>query len=343
MLRPVRNSQLGLRLIALKVTIDTDAATSSVTSGTDDISSITYNAAGDVTLALKNPFSRVPLGIAAAGETDNKAHVIKGSGTTLNSIQIQHTSATGTKTDGDVYAIIAGFDSNFTDNLRSRQFDVKTTQTRARLMAFHIDGTGTASLVGGSFDATLTDNNTGDYSLTFAKPYNRAPVVVPICLTAALTAAVSASTITGCRILTTDSSGAPTDADIYCLVFGWDSTSISGGLHRPIMSTQRQARLLPMQVNVAGGTPTIGIGSELATIVDNGPGDYTLTYTDKFLRTANFAMPIATNNVGVGAYAVAKSNLVTALNVTVFNTSGVAVDNSGVDILVLGFDSPNET
>ena len=43
-------------------------------------------------------------------------------------------------------------------------------QSKAELITFHVDGTGTAALTEGKFLGTLTDNGTGDYTITFLNP-----------------------------------------------------------------------------------------------------------------------------------------------------------------------------
>lgn len=47
--------------------------------------------------------------------------------------------------------------------------EVKTSQRLPRMLAIKVDGVAPAILVG-KFDATLTDNGIGDYTLTLAKP-----------------------------------------------------------------------------------------------------------------------------------------------------------------------------
>lgn len=51
--------------------------------------------------------------------------------------------------------------------------EVKSTQRLVRELCFKVTGTGTAAINQGSPDATLVDNGTGDYTLTFAKAGKR--------------------------------------------------------------------------------------------------------------------------------------------------------------------------
>jgi hypothetical protein len=91
-----------------------------------------------------------------------------------------------------------------------------------RLMAIHLDGTGTAALSQGSTQATLTDNGTGDYTLTFAQPLGRAPIVVASPLTADVIVQISAASASACTIKSFDATDGTTakDADLHILIMG---------------------------------------------------------------------------------------------------------------------------
>lgn len=104
---------------------------------------------------------------------------------------------------------------------------VESNQRKMRILALKVDGTGTAALSGpSSLEATLTDNGTGDYTITFNKAFAQAPVVVATPLTddiqislksAATTTAVSfeARSIGACP--------AATDADFEVMILGSDA------------------------------------------------------------------------------------------------------------------------
>jgi hypothetical protein len=51
-------------------------------------------------------------------------------------------------------------------------------QSKAELITFHVDGTGTAAITEGKYHGTLTDNNTGDYTITLVNPSLREIMVV---------------------------------------------------------------------------------------------------------------------------------------------------------------------
>ncbi len=103
--------------------------------------------------------------------------------------------------------------------------ELKGTQRLPRALFFRVDGTGTASLLEGSNDATLTDNGVGDYTLTWARPFLRVPVVVATPVTTAIHCEIAVVSVTAVQIKTfavADGTTA-TDADFHLMVQGWDT------------------------------------------------------------------------------------------------------------------------
>lgn len=103
--------------------------------------------------------------------------------------------------------------------------EIKGTQRLPRALALRVEGTGTASILEGAFDATLVDNGTGDYTLTFAKPFARVPVAIACSLAADIVCyvhAVSASAVT-IRARSVAASPAAADVDFHLLVLGSDA------------------------------------------------------------------------------------------------------------------------
>jgi hypothetical protein len=93
-----------------------------------------------------------------------------------------------------------------------------------RLMSVKVDGTGTAALSGTcSNNMTLTDNGTGDYTLTYNLPFLRAPEIVATAITDNIYCKIGASAVGSCQILTENLSGAATDADFHVIIIGSDT------------------------------------------------------------------------------------------------------------------------
>lgn len=103
---------------------------------------------------------------------------------------------------------------------------VESNQRKMRLLALKLDGTGTASLSGpSSNEATLTDNGTGDYTITFSRAFQQAPVVVATPLTDDIAVSLKSAATTSAVSLECRSIGAcpaATDADLEVLIIGSD-------------------------------------------------------------------------------------------------------------------------
>lgn len=99
---------------------------------------------------------------------------------------------------------------------------VKSHQRKVRHLYFHVDGTGTAALTYGGTEGTLTDNGTGDYTITLADAvagYSRVLniQVTPITADLKATASITSGAVT--VLLTAgDGSDTATDGDFYLLV-----------------------------------------------------------------------------------------------------------------------------
>ena len=101
--------------------------------------------------------------------------------------------------------------------------EIKSPQRLPRQLHVKLDGTGSSSIVIGSKDVSLTDNGTGDYTLTFAKPFARPPVVVASSLTAGAVVQIASATATACQLLVKDLSSVALDADLMVIVQGFDA------------------------------------------------------------------------------------------------------------------------
>lgn len=100
---------------------------------------------------------------------------------------------------------------------------LNASANKAHIVGFRVDGTGTASILEGISDATLTDNDTGDYTLTFTRPGRRVPVVLGcVPLTANLQPQIESVTAAAINIKFTNNSGTATDTDFHLslMMFG---------------------------------------------------------------------------------------------------------------------------
>lgn len=103
------------------------------------------------------------------------------------------------------------------------QRKITMAQRLPRMIAMKVTGTGTAAINIGSFEASITDNGVGDYTLTFVKPFARTPIAVASCMTATCYAEISSCSATAVRVLTKSNANAATDAVFNLIVQGFDA------------------------------------------------------------------------------------------------------------------------
>lgn len=102
---------------------------------------------------------------------------------------------------------------------------IKSRQRMPRQLAIKVVGTGTAAIAVGRTEATLVDNGTGDYTLTFAQPFARVPVAVASAQTAGVYCEVIPSA-TAVQVLCKETDGTPAaiDAIFHLIVLGFDAS-----------------------------------------------------------------------------------------------------------------------
>lgn len=102
--------------------------------------------------------------------------------------------------------------------------EVKCAQRQTRIIPVSVDGTGTASLLEGGRDCVLTDNGTGDYTLTFNRAFLREPIVVCNTRTQNAYQQVNTRSKTSVQILSKNlDDDTALDADFDVLITGFDA------------------------------------------------------------------------------------------------------------------------
>lgn len=106
---------------------------------------------------------------------------------------------------------------------------------------------------------------------------------------------------------------------------------------RDMKTVQRGVRVLPLRVK-GTGTAAVQEGSAHATLVDNGVGDWTLTFRQPFTRT-----PVVT--IGSVNVAIVKMMAVstTAVQIQAFEVDGTTAKDIDFHLLVCGFDVADQT
>lgn len=175
----------------------------------------------DFSPAMGGVYGAVATGL---GASNIRARIVSA---TALSVTVNVSNASGTLGDNAFHLLVLASKSTFeTGRMRKK---VHCPQPFPRLLAGRFDGTGTAAIViggatnGASFE--LTDNGTGDYTVTFTKPFKRAPIVIPTTygLSNRSVQLAAAPSVSSCNILGFDISGTAADADFDLLVLGYDS------------------------------------------------------------------------------------------------------------------------
>jgi len=101
---------------------------------------------------------------------------------------------------------------------------IQSPQRQVRLMAVKLTGTGTAAISGmDAAQMTLTDNGTGNYTLTFHQPYGASDfIVAATTLTDNTITRVSTKTVNSVIIISENLSGTATDAVMDIIIIGSD-------------------------------------------------------------------------------------------------------------------------
>lgn len=184
---------------------------------------------------------------------------------------------------------------------------------QSRLIGVTSSVDGSTSIVGTSSpEVTSSRNGTGDHTLTFVKPFTRAPVVVQGITTSALPGGYpslqTAPGVSTCRILShraTD--GLPSAGVIASLVLGWDSADTDVTRPLRLMSDRKGARIIALQVDTtAPGTVSLGQGDLVLT--RNGTGDVTLSFVRAFQQEVSLTAT-ATPLVAIGTAVTATPNI----------------------------------
>ena len=102
-------------------------------------------------------------------------------------------------------------------------------------------------------------------------------------------------------------------------------------MRRMVESTQRQIRQLELKVDGTGTAALGGPAKLQGTLVDNGTGDYTITFAEPF---AQDVMAVITMRTAETVALIAASSK-TAIQVTTFAMDGTTATDADFDMLVI--------
>lgn len=337
MLRPIKNSQLSPRAIGIKATNNgAGAITSKV--GEADVT-FTYTDVADTTCVFKKQMQRGTVVVASAGDD-----IVDGGypfldkatrATDKTGFIVTTGNASGVADAGTFSAIAVGWDSQFTDSFKKDTAIVHGTRPLGRMIGFRVAA---GVITHGTRDGSIVTNSTGNYTITFRRSYGNANVVAVASVenSSGGSYKIVSATATSVNIKTFNTSNVAAAINFHLIVLGWDTRGESGKQARPLESTQIRPRLLAFHVVNTAGTPAVTIGNDV-TVTDNGTGDYTFTFRKPFERA-----PLV---VGIGnssRFTVKAASTTTAVTVVTRNAAHAAAD-ADCSVLVLGFDSPDET
>lgn len=106
---------------------------------------------------------------------------------------------------------------------------------------------------------------------------------------------------------------------------------------REVKTSQRLPRLLALKV--AGATPAISVGGLDATLVKNATGDYSLTLAKPFARVPVVVAVAET----ASSYCEVAAASATVVQILVKNPSTLAAKDATIHVMVMGFDSADQT
>lgn len=333
MLRTIKHPHLRPYLQGFKwTTAATPSGTCNI--GAGDLTSITRNAAGRVSLVHKTPYSRNGIVVCSPSTSYSAGaygtYNTDGNGTTDVAACL---NAAGSAAEGTGYSLHLNWASDLTDSVSPLQGLLNSARS-PRLLAFKIASSGSVTI--GGRQGTVSKASSV-YTITFANAFGRAPIVVavPEGTSTQKSCKVDSVTAYNCAISTYDASEAAEDNAFHVFVLGWDSSDEQYQMGRVLQTPQLQPRLLGVQIEGSTGTVSLTVGKTVVSSTDNGTGDYTLTFTKAFQRA-----PVVIAS-GKDSRAQIHSATSSACRILTFNATGSAAD-SDVNVLILGFDSADE-
>jgi hypothetical protein len=241
--------------------------------------------------------------------------------------------AAGAGDDGTGFALAVNYADTEDDRQRPLQ-SVKNPCIAPRLLAFKLSAAGAVTIGGAQGVDTLAFNV---HTIAFTNPFSRAPIVVASPIDAAAQRVrVTANAVGSVSIEGYDVTGfGLADVAAYVAVLGWDSPDTMSDSWRSVKTPQVQPRIEVFRIDGVGAA-NLGLGSSDGTLVDNGAGDYSVTFLEPFARE-----PIVlVTGKDYQAQLLADATT-TGFQVGCFSNAGVATDDE-VYAVVIGFDGEDD-
>lgn len=211
----VKNSAKNPRMIAARINVD-----GTVSIGASRVISVTVTSAGIYTIVMRKAFGRVPIAFATPIKTTQASATV--TSTTASTIVVTMCNISEAKTATPFDLLVFGWDASQEQWGMDRV--VQFAQIKPRIEAMRLNGTSGALMVG-TLDGSVVKNSTGDYTLTFTKPFYRAPLVF-VTAKSGRAQMKTAATTTSVTFLATNAAGTVSDEQIDIIVTGFDGIEV---------------------------------------------------------------------------------------------------------------------
>jgi hypothetical protein len=111
------------------------------------------------------------------------------------------------------------------------------------------------------------------------------------------------------------------------------------GLKRNLQIEQRACIIKAFHIDETAGTPVLAVGSTDGSIVDNGVGDYTITFSEPFTRVIGAQVTPAESGRIANIAALSGSSV----QIEVFQADGATAEDADCYVWVMGAMASDET
>ena len=340
MLRTIKTPMVGAKLLGVSGTTAA-SATNTVQVGEEEAAFTNADNDQELDMALVVPFSRAPIVVTTPGNGigDGGAAYLTAN-PSASEVSVTTENGAGTGDVGSQHSLILGF-TNEDDQAAGGRLGfgqrLRGSRKQPRVIYGEVDSTGIQ--IGASNQYSITDNGTGDHTLTFDRPFNSIPVCVaiPVTGTAGASCRIESISRSSVNILTFNAANSATDLDFMFIVLGWDTEDSHRLEKGPSVKCEGLApRLLAGRIDWSAGTPSMAIGSELfGTLTDNGLGDVTVPFAEKFARRP---VIVASAAGGTDNWVTVNTADVSSCQLEITDSAGSNGDPASVHLIVLGFD-----
>lgn len=334
MLRTLKHGYLMPELIGFRSDNDGAAVTASFGAL---LGTYSRPAVGINRLALTKSFHRAPLCVSTPG-----AGVTAGSYAVNQAIpaiaqlnpQVLK-DADGLGEDGLIHSLCLGWMSDSTDPAALKQA-VKCPLYSGRLYTGQFDASAAKFVLGqGGFKSVSAGVTDGDFTFYFRKGFGVTPVVVATLVGANGGIEIAEINREYVRIKTFNVGGTATNIDFNIFIYSTVLLDEHTLTRLSLKTDCRKADLHGFRITVTGGTPTLSIGGDYATVADTGTGVFTVTLTKasakQLIVLANASNRCYVDSVDTDSFVV---------NCT--DNAGTGEDPTQVDIFALSTEDSNE-